>query len=263
MEYQYILFQVDKGIATITLNRPKEMNCINFEMVEEIAAAVDCCEKDEQIRAVVVTGASQMFSAGDDIKMMELAKTLSATEVAQTIDNKAYPAVIKRFMALPKPVIACVDGICFGAGGELALACDYVIASDQASFGQLYINLGLIGNTYLLPKAVGVTQSPRTHLDWQNHQCRRSAAPRYDQQSCSGGIPGRRNGEAGRPHGPGPHACLRLCQEGAPRKPEYRSRRGLQADDIGTGKADEDKRSSGRSSSLYRTEETSLYRRLK
>jgi 2-(1,2-epoxy-1,2-dihydrophenyl)acetyl-CoA isomerase len=159
MEYQYILFQVDKGIATITLNRPKEMNCINFEMVEEIAAAVDCCEKDEQIRAVVVTGASQMFSAGDDIKMMELAKTLSATEVAQTIDNKAYPVVIKRFMALPKPVIACVNGICFGAGGELALACDYVIASDQASFGQLYINLGLIGNTYLLPKAVGVRKA--------------------------------------------------------------------------------------------------------
>ena len=159
MEYQYILFQVDRGIATITLNRPKEMNCINFEMVEEIAAAVDCCEKDEQIRAVVVTGASQMFSAGDDIKMMELAKTLSATEVAQTIDDKAYPVVIKRFMAIPKPVIACVNGICFGAGGELALACDYVIASDQASFGQLYINLALIGNTYLLPKAVGVRKA--------------------------------------------------------------------------------------------------------
>ncbi len=159
MEYQYILFQADKGIATITLNRPKEMNCINFEMVEEIAAAVDRCEKDEQIRAVVVTGASQMFSAGDDIKMMELAKTLSAPEVAQTIETKAYPVVMKRLMALPKPVIACVNGICFGAGGEIALACDYIIASDQASFGQLYINLGLIGNTYLLPKAVGVRKA--------------------------------------------------------------------------------------------------------
>ncbi|PKN05212.1 MAG: 2-(1,2-epoxy-1,2-dihydrophenyl)acetyl-CoA isomerase [Deltaproteobacteria bacterium HGW-Deltaproteobacteria-9] len=159
MDYQYTLFQVDKGIATITLNRPKEMNCINFGMVEEVADAVDRCEKDGQIRAVVVTGANQMFSAGDDIKMMELAATMSGPEVAQTIESKAYPVVMKRFMALPKPVIACVNGICFGAGGELALACDYVIASDQASFGQLYINLGLIGNTYLLPQAVGARKA--------------------------------------------------------------------------------------------------------
>jgi len=159
MDYQYILFHSDKGIATITMNRPNEMNCINLEMVQEISQAVDECEKNDQVRAVVVTGARNMFSAGDDIKMMELAGKMSEQEVAETIENKAYPVVIKRFMALPKPVIANVNGICFGAGGEIALACDYIIASDQASFGQLYINLGLIGNTYLLPKAVGARKA--------------------------------------------------------------------------------------------------------
>jgi 2-(1,2-epoxy-1,2-dihydrophenyl)acetyl-CoA isomerase len=161
MEYRSILFQMKEGIATITLNRPREMNSIHFGMVEELLDALDACARESRIRAVVLTGAGGMFSAGDDIKTMAAAKDMTAEEIAETVDQRAYPAVIRKIMFLPKPVIASINGLCYGAAGEIALACDYALASDQASFGQLYIHLGLIGNTWLLPRAVG----PRKALE--------------------------------------------------------------------------------------------------
>lgn len=159
MEYQYILFNVNQGIATITLNRPKEMNSLNLEIIQELGSAVDECATNKNIRVVVITGSGKVFSAGDDIKIMEMSKGKSEKEIADIIEQKGYPTFIKKIMALEKPVIASVNGICYGAGGEIAMACDYVIASEEASFGQLYINLGLIGNTYLLPRYVGVKKA--------------------------------------------------------------------------------------------------------
>lgn len=159
MEYQYILFNVNQGVATITLNRPKEMNSLNLEIIQELGNAVDECARNKNIRVVVITGSGKVFSAGDDIKIMEMSKGKSEKEIADIIEQKGYPTFIKKIMALEKPVIASVNGICYGAGGEVAMACDYVIASEEASFGQLYINLGLIGNTYLLPRYVGVKKA--------------------------------------------------------------------------------------------------------
>lgn len=159
MEYQNILFQVDQGIATITLNRPNAMNSMNFEMVEEMLQAIDECADNKEIRVVVVTGSGKIFCAGDDIKILSLVGDKSEEEISQTILQKAYPEFIKRIMDLPKPVIACVNGLCYGAAADMVLACDYVIAAEQATFGHLYINLGLIGNTYLLPRNVGLKKA--------------------------------------------------------------------------------------------------------
>lgn len=159
MSYEYILFEVQNRIATITLNRPEQLNSLNLEIIEEMARALEECEKRRDIRVVVVTGAGPAFSAGDDIKIMSLAREMTAPQIAEFIERKAYIRVVKQLLGLPKPVIACVNGACLGAGGEMALACDCIIASNQASFGQLYVNVGLIGNTYLLPRAVGVKKA--------------------------------------------------------------------------------------------------------
>lgn len=159
MSYELIELSQATGIATITLNRPKEMNSLNLEIIAEICQALDYCAKEEEIRAVVLTGAGKAFSAGDDIKIMAMAAKMQPEEIAATINEKGYPAVIRAIRALPKPVIAAVNGVCYGAAGELALACDYTIAAEEASFGQLYINLGLMGNTWLLPRQVGAKKA--------------------------------------------------------------------------------------------------------
>lgn len=159
MSYEHILFEFQNHIATITLNRPDQLNSLNLEIVEEMAEALEECEKRLDVRVVVVTGAGPAFSAGDDIKIMSMAKEMTAPQIAELIERKAYIRVVKQLIGLSKPVIACVNGACLGAGGEIALACDYIIASNKASFGQLYVNVGLIGNTYLLPRAVGVKKA--------------------------------------------------------------------------------------------------------
>lgn len=159
MSYQLIELKQETGIATITLNRPKEMNSLNLEIIAELCQAIEFCAQDETLRVVVLTGAGKAFSAGDDIKIMAMARAMKPEEIAAAINEKGYPALIRAIRNLPKPVIAAVNGVCYGAAGELALACDYTIASDQASFGQLYINLGLMGNSWLLPRQVGAKKA--------------------------------------------------------------------------------------------------------
>lgn len=159
MAYEFLQYELESGIATLRLNRPKEKNSLNLELVAELCAAVDVCAADRQARVVVLTGAGSAFSAGDDIKIMGMAARMTPDEIAETIDRKGYPALIRKLRGLPKPVIAAVNGLCYGAGGELALACDYTIASQEATFGQLYINLGLMGNTWLLPRRVSAKKA--------------------------------------------------------------------------------------------------------
>jgi len=159
MEYQNIIFSVKNKIATIKLNRPKEMNSLNLEIIKEMKNAIDKCKNNKTIRVVVITGSEKAFSAGDDIKIMNIAKEKSKDQISSIIEEEGYPSLIKKIMALEKPVIASVNGVCYGAAGELALACDYVIAAKKATFGQLYINLGLIGNTYLLPRYIGIKKA--------------------------------------------------------------------------------------------------------
>jgi len=159
MQFECITLDITKDIATITLNRPLQMNSLDLDTVQECVNAIDICAGREEVRVVVLTGAGEAFSSGVDIKSLRVATGMSAREIAEAIEERGYPLIIEKLMALPKPVIASVNGICLGAGTEIALACDYVIASNKASFGQLFVNLGLIGNTYLLPRVVGLKRA--------------------------------------------------------------------------------------------------------
>ena len=154
MEYKNILLGKDQGIATLTINRPKSLNALNKETLEEILA---CCKElgeDRSVQVVIITGAGEKaFVAGADISFMQKLDSLGGRvfarlghSVARTIEN------------LPQPVIAAVNGFALGGGCELAIACDIRLASENAKFGQPEVNLGVIpgfGGTQRLPRLIG------------------------------------------------------------------------------------------------------------
>ncbi len=154
MAYDNILFEVEDGIATVTFNRPKALNALNEALLSELASALETIGGDETIRVLVLTGAGEKaFVAGADIR--ELA-TFDA------LQGKRFSArgqrVIGRLQDLAIPVIAAVNGFALGGGSEIALACDFVYASETAQFGLPEINLGIIpgfGGTQRLPAVVG------------------------------------------------------------------------------------------------------------
>ena len=159
MDFEHIALDIAQHIATITLNRPLQMNSLDLETIQECVDVIDICGSRQEVRVVVLTGAGEAFSSGVDIKSMGIADDMSAQEIAEVIEERGYTLIIEKLMSLPKPIIASVNGICLGAGTEIALACDYIVASNKATFGQLYVNVGLIGSTYLLPRVVGLKRA--------------------------------------------------------------------------------------------------------
>ncbi|MBW1698454.1 MAG: enoyl-CoA hydratase/isomerase family protein [Deltaproteobacteria bacterium] len=154
MTYQNIIVEKDEGIATITFNRPNVLNALNSELLQEFSLALDEIGEDENIRVLVLTGAGEKaFVAGADIK--ELA-TLNALK-GKLFSQRGH-AIINKLQQLPIPVIAAVNGFALGGGTEIALACDFIYASEKATFGQPEITLGLIpgfGGTQRLPRLIG------------------------------------------------------------------------------------------------------------
>jgi enoyl-CoA hydratase len=154
MTYKNIIFQVENGLATITFNRPKALNALNVGLFEELSQALDHIEDDEDIRVLILTGAGdKAFVAGADIT--ELAKFTP-------IQTKHFSAmgqrIIGKLQDISIPVIGAVNGFALGGGNEVALACDFIYASENAKFGMPEINLGLIpgfGGTQRLPRLVG------------------------------------------------------------------------------------------------------------
>jgi enoyl-CoA hydratase/carnithine racemase len=131
MSLQYTLYEKEDRLAWVTLNRPEALNALNSGLWREIHQRLDTAEKDQEVRVVAVTGAGRAFSAGDDIKEVLALKT--ASEIRNFFTNYAAPTIAK-IIQLSKPVIACVNGLAFGGGCELALLCDSVIASESALF---------------------------------------------------------------------------------------------------------------------------------
>ena len=141
-------------VGVIKLNRPKSLNCINEEMAAEFAAAITDFENDKAINVIVVTGMGKAFCAGGDIKAMQ---NFTTREEALTFVAKAG-IITERIYNCPKPVIAMVNGAAAGAGFNVALACDLIIAAENSKFIQSFVNVGLApdcGGHYLLPRAVG------------------------------------------------------------------------------------------------------------
>ena len=158
MAYNNILLEVEEGIATITFNRPKVLNALNSELLGEFSAALDEINQDENIQVLILTGAGEKaFVAGADIKELNTLNPLSAKQF-----SKKGLDIIKKLQGLPIPVIAAVNGFALGGGTEIALACDFIFASETATFGQPEINLGLIpgfGGTQRLPRLVGINMA--------------------------------------------------------------------------------------------------------
>lgn len=154
MSYETILLDIDGAVGTLTLNRPDKLNSFTRQMHEELAAALDGIAKAGTLRALVLTGAGRGFCAGQDLADAD-------GDLGQTVD-RYYNPLIRRLRALELPVIAAVNGVAAGAGANLALACDIVLAGRSASFIQAFTKIGLVpdsGGTWTLPRLVGMARA--------------------------------------------------------------------------------------------------------
>jgi len=147
--YDRVLVEITNGIGTITLNRPEKLNALDRPLCDELREALALLTRSEGVRVVMITGAGRAFCAGADLGVLE------ADGPALVAAGKDVALAIR---AAPQPVLAVVNGPAAGGGANLALACDYRIASDQASIGQVFARLGLVpdwGGSFFLPRLVG------------------------------------------------------------------------------------------------------------
>jgi 2-(1,2-epoxy-1,2-dihydrophenyl)acetyl-CoA isomerase len=157
--HQTLLVERTGAIATITLNRPGARNAIDMAMREELVAALDEVEADAAARVLILTGAGGHFCAGGDVKSMRARRSTAAEGRARV---ELLNRMVLRLVDFPRPTLAMVDGYAVGAGTNLALCCDLVVASDRAKFGELFNKIGLVpdgGGTWLLPRLVGMARA--------------------------------------------------------------------------------------------------------
>jgi len=154
---KYIIVTKEDGVATIRMNRPEKLNAMCIEMQEEIVRTLKELALDDSVRVVVITGVGKAFSSGGDIGDMDMAHRSPPFELRRIL-NQSLATIVKEIWNMEKPVIAAVNGAATGGACNVALACDIVIASEDARFGQVFLALGLIpdgGGSWLLPRLVG------------------------------------------------------------------------------------------------------------
>ena len=159
-DYQFIQYTSSGGVATVTLNRPDKLNSLMGAMMLELYSALGTAAQDDTARVVVLTGAGRAFCAGQDLAdpaMSPKPGSSAPADIGDVVDT-FYSPLVRRLRAMPKPVLCAVNGVAAGAGANIALACDIVIAVQTASFIQPFCKLGLVpdaGGTWLLPQLVG------------------------------------------------------------------------------------------------------------
>jgi 2-(1,2-epoxy-1,2-dihydrophenyl)acetyl-CoA isomerase len=161
MSYETILFESAGGIARITLNRPDRLNSFTNGMHGELRDALAKVHRDRDLRVLLLTGAGRAFCAGQDLSDRAVAPGAAPVDLGASIENNYRPLVLA-LRALPLPVVCAVNGVAAGAGANIALACDLVIATKSASFIQPFCKLGLVpdsGGTYFLPRLVGTARA--------------------------------------------------------------------------------------------------------
>jgi 2-(1,2-epoxy-1,2-dihydrophenyl)acetyl-CoA isomerase len=154
--YETILYEKINGVGKITLNRPDKMNAMNFQMVDEMVDALDEIDLDDEVKAVIITGAGKAFCSGAELT--ELGARPSPFD-SITFMRSFVQRLIITVRSLEKPVIAAVNGYALGIGCGLSLACDIRIASEDAKFGERFVRIGILpgdGDTYILPLLVGL-----------------------------------------------------------------------------------------------------------
>jgi 2-(1,2-epoxy-1,2-dihydrophenyl)acetyl-CoA isomerase len=162
MTYETIQYDAADGVAVITLNRPQQLNAVNRQLADEWRMALAEADRDERVRAVVITGAGRGFCAGQDLATMK--EGLSGGQILRQMYNPILTAIRR----LPKPVIAAVNGVAVGAGMNLALACDVRYASENATFGQVFARIGALpdsGAFFFLPRMVGLARATELMFD--------------------------------------------------------------------------------------------------
>jgi len=151
LTYEHILLKQERGIATLTLNRPTALNALKLELISEMSHAVDRLRDEKTARVLLITGAGRAFCSGADLSGG------FPTDAGAPLETH-YNPLVERLMALPIPVVSAVNGAAAGAGCSLALAADIVLAARSAYFLQAFVNIGLVpdaGSTWLLPRLVG------------------------------------------------------------------------------------------------------------
>ncbi len=157
MSYQTIVFETSEGVARLTLNRPERLNSFNTVMHSEIQDALAALQRDASARVLVLTGAGRGFCAGQDLGDRVVAPGGAPPDLGLSIE-RGYKPLILALHRLPLPVIAAVNGVAAGAGANIALACDLVIAARSATFIQAFSKIGLVpdsGGTWVLPRLAG------------------------------------------------------------------------------------------------------------
>ncbi len=158
MAYSCLEYTKKNQILTITLNRPDVFNAFNDEQSYELQDALKQAKKDEEVRVIILTGAGKAFCSGQDLK------AISGEVKRSFIDSlhKRYNPIISEMRNMPKPIICKLNGVAAGAGCSLALACDFIVASENASLIEVFINVGLVldsGSTYFLPRLIGTNRA--------------------------------------------------------------------------------------------------------
>jgi 2-(1,2-epoxy-1,2-dihydrophenyl)acetyl-CoA isomerase len=156
-----VLVSVEAGVETITLNRPEKLNALNPEMHQLLRAALERAALEPEIRAVLLTGAGRAFCTGQDLAERDVSAGAAPIDLSVSLGSH-YNPLVRRLRALPKPIVCAVNGVAAGAGANIALACDIVIAARSASFIQAFSKLGLVpdaGGSYFLPRLVGTARA--------------------------------------------------------------------------------------------------------
>ncbi|AYY52467.1 2-(1,2-epoxy-1,2-dihydrophenyl)acetyl-CoA isomerase PaaG [Acinetobacter baumannii] len=157
MDYQNIITEEKNGVGYLTFNRPKALNSFNVDMHREVAEVLNQWTKNPDVRCVVISGEGRGFCAGQDLGDRVVDPNAEAPDLGYSIETY-YNPLIKTIVNMPKPVICAVNGVAAGAGANIALACDLVIAAKSANFVQAFCRLGLVpdsAGTWFLPRAVG------------------------------------------------------------------------------------------------------------
>jgi enoyl-CoA hydratase len=156
MSYETITLEQDEGVALIRLNRPKALNALNAQLMQELSTCIEALDHDDAVRCVVLTGSDKAFAAGADIKEM------AEKSYAEAFREDFFTETSERIVRTRKPIIAAVSGYALGGGCELAMICDFIIASETAKFGQPEITLGVapgIGGSQRLTRFVGKSKA--------------------------------------------------------------------------------------------------------
>lgn len=161
MSFSTITYQIDQGVAVLTLNRPASLNSFNNQMHDEVREAIKDARDNSNVRCLVITGTGRGFCAGQDLSDRAVKVTNEAPDLGESVE-KNYNPLIRNIMTMEKPVLCAVNGVAAGAGASIALACDIVLAGKSAKFIQAFCKIGLVpdsGGTFNLVRALGLPRA--------------------------------------------------------------------------------------------------------